>query len=358
MKKLAVKTISAVLMTTIVYGAIPGSGSLLPEAKAYSMELNAQEMVKNNAGFITKEVKAFRANLDSGLMDKNEAIIQLTTNLVNADVDVADLDEFVRLNTDEASYNNYKNVVADASKSLEGEQLTPDEFGMVAATAMNAVNDEAVTWTGMGGLAIGIGVTLVVAAVVTTILAIVWSKSTTKIKQQYNDRIRNRQTDHNNYIQWVDNRPVSLQNDIDNVNQEINHNENLIKDYQYDVGVLQGKLSEAIANGNLENAQLYQNQIFAIQENIQRLQNTNSLLRDEIEEIEYEKSLFMDEAYCQGLIDQDYNDMVIDVANYEAELADELQMSPIRQARAKKMWLPAGIAAAVGTFFIIDGATD
>ncbi len=295
---------------------------------------------------VMEGIKTFKMLTAAKIVTPKEAVENLVNTFVAQEITVKDIDsalkqEVLNQNISYDDYLGFRNAVDYAYLSAGNSELTSEEFGMILGGGINSLEDQGMAWSGCAGLTVGIIV--VVAAVTMGIIALVKSKGESKIRASYQKKRARRQDTYYNDVAWVNNRVNVLDNEISILNNKINQATLDIND----------KTSQLAYKDNLTQAQ--KDQLRAEITNLQKKQQdwqTQIIIKQD------QRALYASESYRQEKIDLITLAYEADINQLLLEEQRKIEAVPANQQTAKTLGIAAGVSAALGTYFIIDGARD
>ncbi|MCT4642306.1 MAG: hypothetical protein N4A33_08420 [Bacteriovoracaceae bacterium] len=356
-KKLLVKSFMGALALTIAAQTTPNAGLLIANANA-SVDMTMDEVVVvDKVALIKSAFQNFKKNVDYKLMSPNDAITQFTMTMFDNKVTEQDMAEFVRVHADStAVYQNYLMAIEQAKANLEGEDFSPEEFGVIAGSSLGMLDQEALKWSGCAGL--GIGVVLIIGAVVMGVIALVKSEGEASIKGRFAERKRQLDRNYQDAVNFINDAENRIQGEINAAQNEINLINEEIDQAQSDLAYWNGQVTAALNAGDLEGAQIANDNVTAIQNQIEQYQADIVAIQGDISSLMIELDNYNTPGYKEQLIAQETATYESDSALLEDELQTELSLVPVEKARAKKLGIAAGVSAALGIYLAIDGSQD
>lgn len=356
MKRTLSKSIMGAMAVILTAQTTPNAGLLVSSANAQELKLELTSSV-SKVSEIKSAYSQFKKNVDYKLMSSKDAVELFTATLIEKNVTEADMAEFVRAYADSPEvYEQYANSVEAAKLSLDGAQLTPEEFGMFAGQSLEMFDTEALKWSGCAG--IGVGVVLLIGAVTMGIIALVKTEGEDSIRSKFAERRRNLDRNHQANINYYNNAENEIQADINSAQGTIDNLNEEIDQAQADIAYWNGVVAAAIRNGDLETAQTGNDNISIISQDVQELQQDIVDVQNRIQGLVTELDNYQDPNYRQNQIDAEvasYNQASINLNNEEEARVD---LIPTEKNRAKTLGIAAGVSAAIGTYLVIDGNSD
>ncbi len=320
------------LFSLLSYSLIFPMGILPAQAHAETIQIkkvSKQRLIKNS-------VKELKIILDSGRSSVDAVVANFTDQMLAANVEVADLEQFVRMNSSSSEFLKFQEAIAAAKNNLS-EEYDAEEFGQVAGAALNAIDSEGLAWSGCGGLTAG--VIILVGAVVVGIIALSKSQGVERLQAKYE---RKRSSRYNSYVNEVDYH----KNAEYYINRDINSYKSKINSAQNDISYLTGKL---VNEDDADERARIGNQI-------ESLNNDISSYRRKIENLYDKKARYAQPGYRERQIAQALVDYEADIASLISEEERRIALVPRNQELAKTLGIISGISAAIGGYLALDGA--
>lgn len=157
------RSVALVLMFQVI------GGSLSPLVQS----AHATQVVQSKASFATI-LRDHRAELEKKGTDSTDVMNRFVQNLLDHNVGVADVDQFVQGQLSAKEYKSFQKYMSTSMAGLDPNTLSSEEFGQIVEQALKATQSKGLTWsscsTMTGGIVLG------VAALVVGIVALAKSK--------------------------------------------------------------------------------------------------------------------------------------------------------------------------------------
>jgi hypothetical protein len=357
MKKTLSRSIMGAMAVILTAQTTPNAGFLMSSAHAQDLNLEGSASTVSKVSEIKAAYSQFKKNVDYGLMSSKQAIELFTTTLIEKNITEADMADFVKAYADSAeTYEQYAQSIESAKLSLDGADLTPEEFGMFAGQSLEMFDTEALKWSGCAGL--GIGVVLIIGAVTMGIIALVKTEGEDSIRDKFAEKRRRQDRDHQANINYINNAENEIQADINVALADIDQVNEEIDQAQSDLAYWNGVLASALNNDDLEGAQQANNNISIISQNIQEYQQDIVAIQNDIQALVTELDNYQDPDYAQAQLDAENASYAQASINLDNEEEARVDLIPTEKRRARTLGIAAGVSAAIGTYLVIDGSSD
>jgi hypothetical protein len=304
--------------------------------------------VEGNGDLIRSELRDYKIRVESGAMKPEASIEVMTQSLVAKNIGLADIDAYVRSIASEKEYRSFKKTLSSALKGVNPESLSQEQMSEILASTLQSSEVEGLAWSGCAG--IGVGVILVVAAVVTGIVALTKTRGEMRIRRDFANRKQNRTSQYTDRVNEINNKPQFLQG-------EINRNQGYINSNNQKISVLTGQVSGALqANPNCAADPNCINTVNGWNQEIQRLMADNQTYTNRIAALNLELAQWQNPTFVQGQLQLAKTEYDQDMSALEMDEANAIALVPANKALAGKLGIGAGVGAALGTYLIIDGA--
>jgi hypothetical protein len=357
MKKTLSRSIMGAMAVILTAQTTPNSGFLISSANAQDLKLNVASSTVSKVSVIKAAYSQFKKNVDFKLLTSKQAIELFTNTLVEKNVTESDMADFVKAYSDSPeTYKQYAQSIEAAKLSLDGAELTPEEFGMFAGQSLEMFDTEALKWSGCAGL--GVGVVLIIGAVTMGIIALVKTEGEDSIRDKFAERKRTQDRNHQANLNYINNAESEIQGDINAAFGDIDLQNEKIDQAQSDLAYWNGVLAGSLRNDDLLGAQEANDQISILSQNIEKHQEYIVAIQNDIQAMNIELDNYQDPAYAQAQLDAEvasYNQASINLSNEEES---RVALIPTEKKRAKTLGIAAGVSAAIGAYLVIDGNSD
>lgn len=326
-------------------GTVPSANTAATPSTLYSQLTGGAQ---GNGDLIRAELRDYKIRVESGAMKPQESIEVMTQSLVAKNIGIADIDAYVRAVASEKEYRSFKKTLTISLKGVNPETLTQEQMSEILASTLQSSEVEGLAWSGCAGLAVG--AILVVAAVVTGIVALTKTKGEMRIRKDFANRRTNRTSAYTTRVNEINTKVQTIQGDI-------NRYQGYITSNSQQISVLTGQVNGALlANPNCSSDPNCANAVNGWNQQIQQLLKDNQTYTNRINALNLELAQWQNPTYVQGQLqlakteyDQDMNALAIEEGN-------AIALVPANKALAGKLGIGAGVGAALGTYLIIDGS--
>ena len=313
----------------------------------------SKELTQSKNDIIKSSIVNFNTQKDLGV-SVNEAVDNFTSNIINNQVTVADLSNFIDSldSVSEEDKEDFREIKRLAQIGADSE-MDSVEFGNFTGRLLETVDPQGLSWSGCAGLTSG--VILLVASVVVGIVALTKTAGESRIKKKYQDRRSQRTAQYNSDIAAVHGRLEDIDQEINNLNGDIEQYENLIdeaqSDINYNLGIIAGSEDPEVIKAAGDRIKELNDNIDSYQANIDNAQAS-------IAGLMLEKDDYLDPQYVANRLNALEIDYNADLSAINAEEQSKIDLIPANKKLAKRLGIGAGIGAAIGTYLTIDGARD
>jgi hypothetical protein len=357
MKKALSRSILGAMAVILTAQTTPNVGLLISSANAQDLNISTATSSVNKVSEIKAAYSQFKKNIDFGLLSSKQAIELFTTTLIEKNITEADMADFVKAYSDSAeTYEQYAQSIKAAKLSLDGAELTPEEFGMFAGQSLEMFDTEALKWSGCAGL--GVGIVLIIGAVTMGIIALVKTEGEESIRDKFAEKRRRLDSNYQSNINYINNAENEIQADINGALSEIDQVSEEIDQAQSDLAYWNGVLAGALNNDDLAGAQQANNNISIISQDIQEYQQDIVSIQSDIQALVAELDNYQDPAYAQAQLDAENASYAQASINLDNEEEARVDLIPTEKRRARTLGIAAGVSAAIGTYLVIDGSSD
>ena len=340
-KKITASVVLVTLLTMISSPAYAASSNTSGTSVSY------RNLVGSTAGksdLIKNEVKNFQVLIDSGAMQPRAAVDTFSKNLMDQGVTFSDLDAYVKERSTRDEYKKFQTNFESSMTGIDAQNITATEMSQVSAQLLSAQATEGLSWSGCAG--IGIGVAILVAAIVVGIVAIVKSKSVAAVQKDYQQQMSDTSSAYASNKIDMQNQPQTSVNEIQANNNDVQYNNSKINSLANDI------------NNADPNSSSYASDVSDWSNQIKQLnQNTeNDIAQNEY--LTANMNNWNDPNYKAAQLANLAVQFQNDESNLQSQESTAVQMVPGNQALAKSLGIGAGIGAAVGIYLLVDGLTD
>ncbi len=300
-----------------------------------SLALNRIE----KAEIIDTAYKNLKMDFKKGTLKQDAAIDTFSNTLIQNEIDLKDVLTYVRVHSTPEQYVSFENQIFGALKKTNIREATGQELNYALQTAFQTVEPQGLAVTGCFGL--GAGIVLAVGAIVVGIVALTKTKGEARIRSQYLNRINNLTQEYITEKNRIENRTVEIDREINGYNGTIQSNNSRIS---YLSGALVAAKDPA--------------QIKGYAAEIQQLTKSNNEITAKISALTVERAQYANEEYRNAKLEQLKVNYDNTYSQLEVERENRVKMVPTEKALAGKLGIAAGVAAALGTVLIVDGARD
>jgi DNA repair exonuclease SbcCD ATPase subunit len=321
---------------------------------AFGSELEVSKVLTQNKNDIIKaSIVNFNTQKDLGV-SVNEAIDGFTNNIINNEVTVADLSNFIDSlksisDNDKEDFREIKRLAQIGAES----EMDSEEFGVFTGRLLETVDPQGLSWSGCAGLASG--VVLLVASVVVGIVALTKTAGESRIKKKYQDKRSQRTAKYNSDIAAVHGRLEAIDQEINNLNGDIEQYENQIdeaqSDINYNLGIIAGSNDPEVIKAAGDRIKTLNDNIDSYQAYIDNAQSS-------IAGLNLEKDDFQNPQFVANRLNALEIDYTADLSAINSEEQSKIDLIPANKRLAKTLGIGAGIGAAIGTYLTIDGTRD
>ena len=270
--KNSMRTLAAVLAAVITVQTTIATFNI---AEASATAVSSATKASRSAA-IAKSIGAFERDTKVLKVPVEVAAKSLVASLSQSSVTKEDILSFVARYTTPAQAKQAAKNIEFALKGVSAEsfaQMSETQQTQVIGEALKATNAQGLAWSGCAG--IGVGVALVVAALIVGIIGITKMAGKERIAKKYDDKRADRTAQYNRDRDNVMNRPANIQTEINTLG-------NKIVNANAEVSYWQGVLTASLNNGDLAGAQNANAQIQAYTLDIQHYNNQIDSLNNEL----------------------------------------------------------------------------
>ena len=329
---------SVLLLTTFTGSAYAGPSDTGTSYK------NLVGSTSGKSEVIKDEIKNFQVLIDSGAMEPHQAVDTFSKNLTDEAVSFSDLDAYVKERSTRDEYGKFQASFETAMAGVDARNITATEMSQVSAQLLTSQASVGLSWSGCAG--IGVGVAILVAAVVVGIVAIVKSASVAQVTADYENQISNAKSSYYHGVIDIQNQPQTSVNEIAGNNGTIENNNGNIRSLENQINNLDP--NTANYDGIIQSWTNEENNLIA--SNNQLVQDNNNLNAN--------MSNWNDPNYKAAQL-ASYRVTATDyIASLQTDEVTAIQMVPADQVLAKSLGIGAGIGAAVGIYLLVDGLAN
>ena len=331
------------IASVVLLSMITSQAYALPSDSGVSYKnLVGSQIGKSDA--IKKEIINFQVLIDSGAMQPRQAVDSFSKNLMDQGVSFSDLNAYVKERSTRDEYKKFQTNFETAMTGIDAKNITATEMSQVSAQLLSTQTSVGLSWSGCAG--IGVGVAILVAAVVIGIVAIVKSESAAAVTSDYESQKNDTSSAYASNKVDMQNQPQTSVNEISANNNDISSNSDRI-----------WTLSNYINNAD-PNSSTYASDVQGWSNQIKQLnQNTENDIAQN-QSLNANMNNWNDPNYKAAQLanlEVQYNN---DEANLQSQESTAIQMVPANQALAKGLGIGAGIGAAVGIYLLVDGLSN
>lgn len=332
------KNFSRLALVNVIALSVLGNSTLsyagqIKNSKSASVVKTASESA------IVNSIKNLKKDIETKNLPIEVAAATFTDSLIAAQITVDDLNSFVKKSASAKDYAAFRNMVDLAKQAAPAGELSSQEFGMIASEALKGIDSRGLAWSGCAGLTSG--VILAIGAVVVGIVALVKTSGEERVRNRYaNDRASSQKT-YDTAVIFHTNRSLNIEREFGTLDAKMRQND-------VDMAYYQGLM----VNENDQDVRVsYSNKINALKDANIKLQGQRAALK--VEQDNYQSPGYVQMKIAQAKLN-------FDTDTRESYAAEEraVERIPADQALAKKLGIGAGVGAALGTYFIIDGSRD
>ena len=136
---------------------------------------------------LLQDLKTLQASIDSGKVGSATAVDTFSQAIADHEISVDDVNAFVKTQMTSEQYKAFQDKINSSMRGIDPTTLTAQETGDIVGQALAGIHTEGLYWSGCA--TVWTGAAIIAAAVVTTVFAVVKSKSISSIQSSYQTKI-------------------------------------------------------------------------------------------------------------------------------------------------------------------------
>lgn len=296
----------------------------------------------------------FKKNVDYKLMSVADASSKFSFTIFAHKITEKDMENFVKEYAEYEEYIAYLNSVEEAKLNLAGEDFTPEEFAQVTASSLVALDRESLRWSGCASL--GVGVVLVIAAVVMGVIALGKSKGEAKIRDEFAAKKSRLLKTNENNIYFIENHETEIPRQIDQNERNISSYESRIRNAEKKINSLETSL---IYESDEEERSDIRSEISSLESSIRSYESSIRSAENRIDWLENEAINYAiipgwgtQQLEIEGLRHR------LALEENQAELEATIAAIPEEHRQARILGVISGVSLVMGTVLGINGSQD